>query len=231
MFSVMKTTERERVRELRRRDGLSVRELAAAVGVSKSSVSRWVRDVALTETQLAELQSRNPAYNRQRNGAALLAARAKERRRAYQDEGRALVRSGSDGFIRCCLLYWAEGAKSRHSLSFSNSDPEMIRLWIDLLRTPLAVPVQRIRIGCYLYADHVREQREIEDFWLDVGSLERANLYRSIVNLYSRSSQRKRQKTLPYGTCKVVVHDTRLVQMVLGGIQEIGGFMRDAWLE
>ena len=36
---------------------------------------------------------------------------------------------------------------------------------------------------------------------------------------------------LPYGTVKVAVHDTRLIQMILGGIQEIGGFTREAWLE
>jgi hypothetical protein len=36
---------------------------------------------------------------------------------------------------------------------------------------------------------------------------------------------------LPHGTLKVAVHETRLIQMVLGGIQEIGGFTPDAWLE
>jgi AcrR family transcriptional regulator len=227
----MKTKERDRVRELRRRHGLSVRELAAAVGVSKSSVSRWVRDVALTEKQLGELRDRNPAYNRQRNGAAQLAGRARDRRRGYQDEGRALVRGGNEAITRLCLLYWAEGAKSRHSLSFSNSDPEMIRLWVRLLRMALGVPCERMRLTCYLYADHVAEQTEIEEFWAGVAGLERTNLCRSIVNLYSRSSQRKRVKKLPYGTCKVVVHDTRLAQIVLGGIQEIGGFTREAWLD
>jgi hypothetical protein len=54
---------------------------------------------------------------------------------------------------------------------------------------------------------------------------------RSIVNNYSRSSLRKRTRKLPYGTVKVAVHETRLIQMVLGGIQEIGGFTREAWLE
>jgi transcriptional regulator with XRE-family HTH domain len=230
MFSAMKTEERRRVRELRRLRGLSVRELAAAVGVSKSSVSLWVRDIALTEEQLADLQDRNPAYNHQRNGAAVLAARGRERRVSYQNEGRALVRGGDEDFIRCCLLYWAEGEKARHKLSFSNADPELVRLWVGLLRV-LSVPEKRIRISCYLYADHTRKQRDIENFWLELTDLTKANLCRSIVNNSSRSSQRKRRNMLPYGTCKVNVHDTRLIQMVLGGIQEIGGFERDAWLE
>jgi hypothetical protein len=43
--------------------------------------------------------------------------------------------------------------------------------------------------------------------------------------------QKKAAAAAPHGTVKVAVHDTRLIQMVLGGIQEIGGFERDSWLE
>jgi hypothetical protein len=142
-----------------------------------------------------------------------------------------LVREGNDPFVHACLLYWAEGAKARHSLSFSNADAEMVLLWMDLLRSTFRVLEDRIRITGYLYADHVVRQREVEDFWLELTRLERSNMCRSIVKNYSRSSQRKRQNKLPYGTVKVAVHDTRLIQMVLGGIQEIGGFRRPAWLE
>jgi hypothetical protein len=231
MLSIMTTAERELVRKLRRSDGLSVRELAIAAGVSKSSVSLWVRDIQLTEPQLAVLRDRNPAYNAQRNGAAALVAQGRARRASYQEEGRALVREGHDRFVQACLLYWAEGAKARHSLSFSNADAEMIVLWMDLLRTTFRAQEDRIRITCYLYADHVARQADVEEYWLQLTRLHRSNMCRSIVNNYSRSSQRKRQNMLPHGTVKVAVHDTRLIQMVLGGIQEIGGFERPAWLE
>jgi hypothetical protein len=30
---------------------------------------------------------------------------------------------------------------------------------------------------------------------------------------------------------QVAVHETRLIQMILGGIQQIGGFERPEWLE
>jgi hypothetical protein len=51
------------------------------------------------------------------------------------------------------------------------------------------------------------------------------------VNVISKQSQRKRSNILPYGTCRVVVSRTRVVQSIYGAIQEIGGFERDAWLE
>jgi AcrR family transcriptional regulator len=220
----MKTEQRELVRRLRRTEGLSVRELAAVAGVSKGSVSLWVRDIELTDAQVAVLQARNPAYNGQRLGAEAQVALGRARRAAYQQEGRARVRAGDERFVQACLLYWAEGTKSRHSLSFSNADSDMVRLWMHALRSTLGASEVRIRMTCYLYADHLERQRQVEDFWLNVARLERSNLCRSVVNNYSRSSQGS-------GTAKVAVHDTRLIQMVLGGIQEIGGFTREAWLE
>jgi transposase-like protein len=231
MFSKVKTRERALARALRRDEGASVMEIARRVGVSKSSVSVWVRDIPLTDSQVAALRDRNPAYNGQRLGALTRIAQGRTRRLAHQQVGRALVRAGDEQFVRACLLYWGEGAKSRHSLSFANADVEMVRVWVDLLRTALGVSNERIRITCYLYADHVGRQRQVEHFWLTATGLLRSNMCRSMVNNYSRGSQRKRQNMLPYGTLKIVVHDTRLIQMVLGGIQEIGGFTRDTWLE
>jgi hypothetical protein len=36
---------------------------------------------------------------------------------------------------------------------------------------------------------------------------------------------------LPYGTCRIVVSRTRVVQSIYGAIQEYAGFDRPAWLD
>ncbi len=56
-------------------------------------------------------------------------------------------------------------------------------------------------------------------------------LRKSMVNAYSKYSQKKRRNMLPYGTCKLTVHRTRIVQTIYGGIQEYGGFERPEWLD
>jgi transposase-like protein len=195
----VKTHEREKARTLRREEGASVKEIAHRLGVSKSSVSLWVRDIALTDAQTAALRDRNPAYNGQRLGALTRVSQGRARRKAHQEEGRSRVRSRDEGFVRACLLYWGEGAKSRHSLSFSNADVELVRVWMNLLRTTLRAPEERIRITCYLYSDHLSEQCDVEQFWLSVTGLTARNMCRSIVNSYSRSSKRKRQRLLRTG--------------------------------
>jgi hypothetical protein len=88
-----------------------------------------------------------------------------------------------------------------------------------------------MKIHCNLFADHLERQREIEDFWLAVLGLPRSSLRKSIVNAYSKYSQKKRINKLPYGTCKLVVHSTQIVQTIYGSIQEYGGFERPEWLD
>jgi hypothetical protein len=51
------------------------------------------------------------------------------------------------------------------------------------------------------------------------------------INVYSKYSKKKRMNKLPYGTCRVVVSRTRIVQSIFGSIQEYAGFERPAWLE
>jgi hypothetical protein len=119
----------------------------------------------------------------------------------------------------------------RTAAELSNSDPEVIRFFAEFLRTCFGVPSERMRICCHLFADHVARQQEIEQFWLDIAGLPQSSLRKSMVNHYSRSSQRKRTNRLPYGTCKIVAHSTEVVQQISGGIQELGGFTRPEWLD
>jgi transcriptional regulator with XRE-family HTH domain len=231
MFSEMKTQERRLARVMRRDEGPSIKEIAARLAVSPSTVSIWVRDIVLTPAQEHALMLRNPAYNRQVSGSAIQAANRRAERMAYQEAGRLLADRGEESHLAGCMLYWAEGEKARNSLRFSNSDPDMVRFFVSFLRRHFNVRDEEIRVTCYLFADHLERQREIEHFWLDVMGLREDSLRKSHVNVYSKYSEKKRANRLPYGTVKVVVNRTRIVQSIYGSIQEYAGFDRPAWLE
>jgi transcriptional regulator with XRE-family HTH domain len=230
MFSIVKTRERELARQLRREEGVSIKDIARRVGVSVSSVSLWVRDIELTPAQHAALAARNVAYNRQMSGTWKQAAKRRAERTSFQARGRELARLRDPLFVAGCMLYWAEGGKHRNCLKFTNSDPEMVRFFVRFIRR-FDIEDEAIRLTCNLFADHVQRQRGIEQFWLDVAALPRSCLCKSSVNVYSKYSQKKRQNKLPYGTCRISVCRTWLAQTIYGGIQEIGGFTRDAWLD
>jgi transcriptional regulator with XRE-family HTH domain len=220
----MKTAERERARILRRQQGLSVKALARVLGVSTSSVSRWVRDIELTPAQTAALRLAGV------RGGAVNRARGLSRRRAAQNEGRERAQRREPDHVAGCMLFWAEGSRNRNAILFTNSDPTMVRFFVHFLRECFEIPDDRIRITCNLFADHAERQCEIEEFWLALLDLPPASLCKSTVNAYSKYSKKKRKNKLPYGTCRVAVHDTRLAQHMYVAIQEYGGFEREEWV-
>lgn len=159
------------------------------------------------------------------------AAAARERHRAYQEEGRQLARERDASYAADCMLYWAEGDKSRNSVRITNSDPELVLSFATFLRQQFEVPSDRMNIHCYLFADHLEHQCKVEQFWLSRLALPSSSLRKSVVNVYSKYSLKKRANKLPYGTCKLVVHSTQIVQTIYGSIQEYGGFDRPEWLD
>jgi len=129
------------------------------------------------------------------------------------------------------MLYWAEGDKTRNSVRICNADVELLVFFASFLREHFGVSDDMFRIYCNLFADHLDRQVAIEDYWLARLELPRLCLRKSVVNVYSKYSLKKRTNKLPYGTCKLVVHRTRIVQTIFGSIQEYGGFERPEWLD
>lgn len=156
--------------------------------------------------------------------------RRRTERRRYQDGGRALAGAREPLHVAGCMLYWGEGWKAKNQVHISNSDPELLRLFVAFLRVYFHVCDEDVLITCNLFADHQARQHEIERFWLEALSLPESSLRKSIVNVYSKDSKKKRLNKLPYGTCRVVVNQTAVVQSIYGSIQDYGGFERPEWL-
>jgi hypothetical protein len=156
---------------------------------------------------------------------------AREVRRGFQQDGRQLARERDGSYRGGCMVYWAEGSKSRNLVRLVNSDPDLIAVFVAFLRREFDVPPEAITMRCNLFADHIDGQREIETFWLNRLGLPSSSLRKSHVNVYSKYSQKKRKNELAYGTCEVGLCSTRIVQTISGSIQEYGGFDRPEWLD
>src|ERR1700704_3936247 len=174
LFSIMKTAERNVARKLRQ-EGLSVREIEGRVGVARSTVSLWVREVELTVEQREDLRTRPRPSN---------AAAFRRRRQLSQDHGREVARRGEPLHAIGCMLFWAEGSKSVNMAQITNSDPALLRLFARFLRHYFDVPNAKFRVCCNLFADHLDKQHAIEQHWLDTLELPRECLTKSIVNIY-----------------------------------------------
>jgi AcrR family transcriptional regulator len=227
---VTKRLERQDARRIRAEEGASIREIAARLGVSVSSVSLWVRNIELTAAQQSALRERNPIHNRQVRGNATTTLRARLRRQRWQDEGRALARRGDPLHRAGCMLHWAEGSKRRNAVCFVNSDVDMMRLFTRFLRECYDARDEQLAFSVNCFLGNGVSLAEIERFWLAALELPDSCLRAAAVNRPSSASKRT-GRTLVHGTGRLVMHSTAVAQSIYGAIQEYGGFERPEWLD
>ena len=157
-MAAKKQKERLKARSLRAQ-GLSIQQIANQLNVSKSSVSNWVRDVELTDTQRHALHARQKG---QKAGSEANRKRAQKDRLHQQMIGRQHAHQGSQLHLQGCMLYWAEGAKRRGRIHFVNSDVKMMLLFMRFLREELDVSNEGIVMYIHCYTHDPNEIKRIE---------------------------------------------------------------------
>lgn len=225
----MKKLERSKAIDLRR-NGHSLKEIALKLKVSKSSVSRWTQNIALTADQHKNLMSRSGS-NRMK-GALSNKKKWLKKRYLWQQEGKLLARQNSNNplFVSGCMLYWGEGRKNRNQIEICNSDPELLKYFIKFLKKffPASSSKLKAAINCYL---DVYSYQDILNYWSQFLNIEKCNFNKPQINNVPISSKQKRKKILPYGTCKIGINSVKEKQILLGAIQEIGGFVKKEWYQ
>jgi transposase-like protein len=227
----VKPEERQEAQRLRGEDGMSIKAIAARLSVSPSSVSRWVRHVDLTPSQREALANAGRHGEGRLRGAAARRDQARERRRAAQDHGRALAREAEPLHVQGCMLYWAEGSKLRNVAAVTNADPDLLTVFVSFLRRCYAAPVDALALSVNCHLGNGLTVGEIEGWWLGRLGLPPCSLRAATVNRPSRASRGRRGNVLPYGTARVCVYSTFVVQSIYGAIQEYAGIDRPEWLD
>ena len=129
------------------------------------------------------------------------------------------------------MLYWAEGSKSRNVAALTNSDPDLLEVFVRFLRDCYEVPDDKIALAVNCHVGHGLTVAEIEDWWLGRLGLPRACVRGATVNRVSSASKLRRGHVLPYGTARVCADSVFVVQSIYGAIQAYAGFSRPEWLD
>jgi transposase-like protein len=221
---------RAEARRLRSEGGMTIRTIATRLGVAPSTVHHWTRGIALTREQRDAIRHSDAARRARAAGNQAMRAQARQRRLAAQDHGRQLAGQTDPLHLAGCMLYWAEGSKRRNDVEFTNSDPDLMRTFVDFLTRCHGVPPNDIRLTLNVHLDNGLRLSEIEERWLTRLNLPRPCLGCHTLNRTSGASAQPR-RTLPYGTARVVVHSTFIVQSIYGAIQEYARIERPEWLD
>lgn len=218
----MRAKERKEARRLRAL-GFSIREISEKINCAKGSISGWVRDIPLTEEQVARLdlkqdRARAKAANHPNSPKnvwanirnSIITAAYKEIPEKYSAYVLKILGSS---------LYWAEGYKQTvNMVSFSNSDPSMIALMMRFFREICKVPKEKFHGAVHIHP-HLDKDKS-EQFWSRVSRIPISQFHKTQLGI-SKASKQKRD-TLPFGTFCIVICDARLKSKIQGWINGIG---------
>lgn len=156
---------RDQARELRTQ-GLSYNEIVARLGVSKSSVSLWVRDIPCPRRGHYVDSERRREGLRKFNDVRS-AGHAAEIQAAADQVGEL---SHREVLVAGAIAYWCEGAKNKpnnkaNRVTFINSDPRLIQFFLRFLEV---AGVARDDLVLRVYIHENADAEAAQRFWLAV---------------------------------------------------------------
>jgi len=223
---ISKLAEKESAINLRRQ-GFSYSEILERIPVAKSSLSLWLRSVGLSKKQNQRLTEKKLA-------AALRGALKKKEDRllrtritkeaAEKEIGKL---TGREKWLIGTALYWAEGSKEKEwspgsRTQFINSDPLMVRFFLDWLLKILRIPRDMLIFNIYLHENNKHRVQEVIEYWSKQTSFSN-NYFQHIYYKKNRvNTKRKNIGNSYFGILKINVRQSsNLTRKISGWINGI----------
>ncbi len=195
----MKTALRKRARELRRK-GLSYKEIKEEVGIAKSTLSLWLKDILLAPEQRGRLYTkrievlcRGPKSQKERRARevdSIIQGALREVKLPLSEEAYKLFGAA---------LYWAEGNKGK-SFEITNSDPYMIAFMVQWLKRVFNKNPSDLKARLNVYPQ--QDELALKIFWSELTGIPLANFGKSFVKPPSKNYKKN---NLYYGTMRIYV--------------------------
>lgn len=214
-----------------RRRGFSYSEIERQFPISKSTLSAWLKHIKISD-------KRRRALRRRSVHGLLKGAEQKKARRivetsvihssAMQD---IKTISGKELWLMGIVLYWICGVKENDrrtglGVRFSNSDPFIIKLFLEWLTQIGNIRKQEIRFDLFLHESRKGMREEIVSFWANAIGFPRAHFSR----VYFQKNKIKRKQTLQkvnYGLARIRVKASSLLSRQISGW--IKGIKKHYW--
>ena len=210
---------RARARELREQ-GLDLEEIATELGVAKSSVSLWVRDMPRPPHLSYEESRKRSAEGVRRYWAAEHPVR-EAARQAVIDGAAAEIGELTDReiLIAGAIAYWCEGAKGKprrkcDQVVFINSDPGLIKFFLRFLSR---AGVEASRVSYRLYIHESADAVAAGQYWMTVTGGEAGQFKRPVLKRHNPKTVRKKVGDDYHGCLMVMVsRSAELYQQIAG---------------
>ena len=201
-----------------RKKGISYNKISKELGIPKSTMHYWFRDLQWSKAIKKKLNERNIRMAQKRMRIISKANKLKwERwREAHrQDAQREFSYLFKDPlFITGLSLYWGEGdSKIENGLvRLSNTDPIMIRLFADFLRYKCNIPKDKMKITLILYPD--LNEVVCKKYWSKASNVSLSQFLKTQF-IFGRHPTRR----LSYGICNIYVASRGLKEKIFTWIK------------
>jgi hypothetical protein len=188
-----KDAVRAQARGLREK-GLDYEEIAAELGVSKGSVSLWVRDMPRPAHLSYEESRKRSAEGARRYWAAERPIREAAREAVIATAAAEIgPLSDRELLIAGAIAYWCEGAKGRPRgtsdlVSFINSDPGLISFFLRFLAS---TGIGRDKVTYRVYIHETADANAAKQFWAGVTGVDPEQFKRTVIKRHSPKTVRK----------------------------------------
>lgn len=184
-----------------RRMGKSYNAIRRDLRISKGTLSEWLRPYGWSKNIASSLAEKSKQTSAVRI-RYLNNIRGKHLARLYLD---AQAEAGREFeklkyhplFIAGVAIYWGEGDKvSGHGVRIANTDPTMIRLFVNFLAHVCQIPKNRIKAWILIYPD--LDGEVCKKFWVEKSGISNHNFTKCITVQGRHKTNRVR-----YGVCNV----------------------------
>ncbi len=205
--------------------GLPINQIKDKLGVSKSTVSLWCRDISLTKEQYRKIKKEH--ILKTQKGRLLGAQINKNKKIESISEadrfGKAKIKSidKKELLFIATALYWAEGSKSEKSTGFQfiNSDPEMIILIKKFLIECMGVKENELMCSIQINESHKYRISEVLSFWINLIQLHQ-DQFRKPYFIKTKAIKVYKNNDTYYGICRLIVRrSTKLKYKMLALIK------------
>lgn len=191
--------------------GYSIREISEKLGVSKGSVSPWVRGVKLTKSA----QNRISRLRERGRVKASKTHRNLKKGRLIESKNRALEInkkakwSKQTSKILCAMIYWCEGAKADSSVAFTNSDPDLIKKFLELFRESFDLDEEKFSVCVHMHEYH-NVNKQIK-FWSEITGIPKSQFMRP----YQKKNGKVRIRKNYQGCVSISYYSAKVAQDLL----------------
>ena len=200
-YSVATRKKFDTVLDLYQNERLSMAQVARKIGISPSTVRRYL--------------IKGGVQRRSQREASYFYSETAHGKRPYRIKEN-LTLSEKRLVLAAAMLYWGEGSKEgMNYIAFSNSDPDMVAIFLRFLREICGIQEARLKFLLHYYED--QNEPGLRSFWAEKLKIEQDQFCKSHLHSRARGSYKRKSE---FGTISLRYTDGRLFNRLMEWLEQ-----------